>query len=119
VDDIAGRKTEHIRLCLEEEVGAEGISTGFEKYRFRHNALPDLNFDEISLNTIFLGAPVRTPLLISSMTGGSELAAMINDRLAEAAERRGWAMGVGSVRAAVERDELSTKFPERTCWYCI
>lgn len=87
--DIGGRKTEHIRLCLEEEVGAEGISTGFEKYMFRHNALPELNFEDISLKTTFLGAPVRTPFLISSMTGGSELAAMINDRLAEAAERRG------------------------------
>ncbi|RUT41777.1 type 2 isopentenyl-diphosphate Delta-isomerase [Paenibacillus anaericanus] len=111
--DIGGRKTEHIRLCLEEEVGAEGISTGFEKYMFRHNALPELNFEDISLKTTFLGAPVRTPFLISSMTGGSELAAMINDRLAEAAERRGWAMGVGSVRAAVERNELSSTFAVR------
>lgn len=111
--DIGGRKTEHIRLCLEEEVGAEGISTGFDKYMFRHNALPELNFEDISLKTTFLGAPVRTPFLISSMTGGSELAAMINDRLAEAAERRGWAMGVGSVRAAVERNELSSTFAVR------
>ncbi|MDN4066357.1 type 2 isopentenyl-diphosphate Delta-isomerase [Paenibacillus vini] len=111
--DTSGRKSEHIRLCLEEQVGGEGITTGFEKYRFRHNALPELNFDEVSLKTVFLGAAVRTPLLISSMTGGSKLAGEINDRLAEAAERRGWAMGVGSVRAAVERGELAPTFAVR------
>lgn len=111
--DTSGRKTEHIRLCLEEQVGAEGISTGFSKYMFRHNALPELHFDEINLSTTFLGASLRTPLLISSMTGGSELAGQINDRLAEAAERRGWAMGVGSVRAAVEREELASTFAVR------
>lgn len=107
------RKTEHIRLCMEEQVNGEGVSTGFAKYVFRHNALPELNFDEISLKTTFLGASLRTPLLISSMTGGSELAGRINARLAEAAERRGWAMGVGSVRAAVERNELADTFAVR------
>ncbi|MEC0136646.1 type 2 isopentenyl-diphosphate Delta-isomerase, partial [Paenibacillus macerans] len=113
MENTSERKTEHIRLCLEEQVNAEGIRTGFEKYVFRHNALPELNFDEISLKTTFLGAPIRTPLLISSMTGGSKLAGEINMRLAEAAERRGWTMGVGSIRAAVERDELAPTFAVR------
>lgn len=113
MEPTSERKTEHIRLCLEEQVNAEGILNGFEKYRFRHNALPELDFAEISLKTAFLGASLRTPLLISSMTGGSRLAGEINMRLAEAAERRGWAMGVGSVRAAVERDELAHTFAVR------
>lgn len=113
MSDTSERKTEHIRLSLEEQVNAVGITTGFEKYRFRHNALPELDFDEISLQTDFLGAGLRTPLLISSMTGGSELAWRINERLAEAAERRGWTMGVGSVRAAVEKEELARTFQVR------
>ncbi|RRJ62455.1 type 2 isopentenyl-diphosphate Delta-isomerase [Paenibacillus oralis] len=113
MENTSERKTEHIRLCLEEQVNAEGIRTGFEKYVFRHNALPELNFDDISLKTTFLGAPIRTPLLISSMTGGSKLAGEINVRLAEAAERRGWTMGVGSIRAAVEREELAPTFAVR------
>ena len=65
------RKIEHVRLCLNEEVGANGVTTGFEEYRFRHNALPELDFADISLNTVFLERSLRTPLLISSMTGGS------------------------------------------------
>lgn len=108
------RKIEHVRLCLDEDVGGSGISSGFEQYRFRHNALPELNFDDISLTTAFLGRELRTPLLISSMTGGSKATGAINVRLAEAAERRGWALGVGSVRAAVERSELADTFHVRS-----
>ena len=107
------RKIEHVRLCLNEEVGGSGITTGFEHYRFRHNALPELNFEDISLRTVFLERQLRTPFLISSMTGGSAATAAINARLAEAAERRGWAFGVGSVRAAVERSELAFSFHVR------
>lgn len=104
------RKIEHVRLCLDEDVGSNGVTTGFENYRFRHNALPELNFEDISLQTVFLGREFRTPLLISSMTGGSAATGAINARLAETAERRGWALGVGSVRAAVERSELAATF---------
>lgn len=107
------RKAEHIRLCLEEQVNAEGIRSGFEHYRFRHQALPELDFAEVRLKTVFLGASLRTPLLISSMTGGSKLAGEINARLAEAAERRGWTLAVGSVRAAVEDGELAPTFDVR------
>ncbi len=107
------RKIEHVRLCLNEEVGASGITAGFEHYRFRHNALPELNYDDISLRTVFLKRALRTPLLISSMTGGSAATGAINARLAEAAERRGWALGVGSIRAAVERSELAATFRVR------
>lgn len=49
----AKRKGEHIRICLEEEVGAVGVQSGFERYRFLHNALPELSFDSISLETFF------------------------------------------------------------------
>lgn len=108
------RKIEHVRLCLNEEVGGSGITSGFEQYRFRHNALPELNFDDISLRAAFLGKELRTPLLISSMTGGSKATGAINARLAEAAERRGWTLGVGSVRAAVERSELADTFHVRS-----
>lgn len=109
----SGRKTEHIRICLDEEVNAVGLTSGFDHYTFRHNALPEIDFDGISLSTSFLQRKLRTPLLISSMTGGSLAAGRINERLAEAAERRGWAMGVGSVRAAVEHAELAATFAVR------
>lgn len=107
------RKIEHVRLCLQEDVAGQGITSGLERYAFKHCALPELNFDEVRLNTTFLGRVVRTPLLISSMTGGSTETGTINERLAETAEKRGWALGVGSVRAAVEREELASTFAVR------
>lgn len=107
------RKIEHVRLCLEEEVNGQGVTTGFENYRFRHAALPEVDFDEVNLGTTFLGFELRTPFLISSMTGGSKATGEINMRLAAAAEARGWALGVGSVRAAVERGELAPTFRVR------
>lgn len=107
------RKMEHVRLCLNEDVNGQGISTGFEKYRFRHLALPELSFSDIRLAAAFLGEELRTPLLISSMTGGSKTTGLINERLAAAAEARGWSLGVGSIRAAVEKPELSDTFAVR------
>lgn len=107
------RKIEHVRLCLNEDVNAQGITAGFEAYRFRHAALPELSFEEVQLNTDFLGSELRTPFLISSMTGGSEATGKINERLAAVAEARGWALGLGSIRAAVEKEELTASFSMR------
>ncbi len=107
------RKTEHVRICLEEPVNGIGITTGLERYRFVHQALPDIDYRDIDLATAWLGKPVRTPLLISSMTGGSSHTASINRRLAVVAEARGWAMGVGSVRAAVENPGVADTFQMR------
>ncbi|MDO3412137.1 type 2 isopentenyl-diphosphate Delta-isomerase [Saccharibacillus sp. CPCC 101409] len=107
------RKSEHVRLCLEEDVAGEGVTTGFERCAFRHNALPELDFDDIDLSSSFVGRRLKAPLLISSMTGGSAGTGRINERLAEAAQARGWAMGLGSIRAAVEREELAATFKVR------
>ncbi|MBD2870501.1 type 2 isopentenyl-diphosphate Delta-isomerase [Paenibacillus arenilitoris] len=106
----AKRKGEHIRICLQEQVNGVGIETGFERYRFRHNALPELSFREVSLETEWLGRKLGAPLLVSSMTGGTEETGAINRRLAEAAEERGWAIGLGSMRAAIENERLAATF---------
>ncbi|MBO7748414.1 type 2 isopentenyl-diphosphate Delta-isomerase [Paenibacillus sp. MWE-103] len=109
----ANRKGEHIRICLEEQVQSTGTGPGFDRYRFRHQALPELDFGGIDLSASFLGKRLRTPLLISSMTGGTDATARINARLAEAAEARGWAMGLGSMRAAIENEALAATFRVR------
>lgn len=107
------RKGEHIRICLQEQVANTGTGPGFDGYRFRHNALPEISFAEIDLSTRFAGKKLAAPLLISSMTGGTEETFLINARLAEAAEARGWAMGLGSMRAAIENAELARTFQVR------
>ena len=107
------RKADHLRVCLEEDVQSHRITNGLERYRFTHCCLPELNRSEIDISTTFLGKAIATPLLISSMTGGTEQARLINQRLAQTAQRYGLAMGVGSQRVAVENPDLTTTFAVR------
>ncbi|MBO8155856.1 MAG: type 2 isopentenyl-diphosphate Delta-isomerase [Bacillaceae bacterium] len=112
-NQIERRKAEHIDIVLTQDVEAAGISTGFENYRLIHEALPEVNFQDISLSTEFLGKKVKVPFLVSSMTGGTEKAATINRHLAEAVEEKGWAMGLGSTRAALEHEAYAHTFQVR------
>ena len=106
------RKADHIRICLEEDVQCRQTN-GLEKYRFTHCCLPEIDCDEIDISTNFLGKHLNAPLLISSMTGGTEQAKMINYRLAEVAQHYKIAMGVGSQRVAVEKPQVSDTFAIR------
>ncbi len=108
-----GRKIDHIRIVLGEDVAAKGVSTGFGAYRLPHAALPELDLAEIDTRTTFLGKPISAPLLISSMTGGASVAERINLALAEAAEHLGLPMGVGSQRAAVVDARLAPTYQVR------
>jgi isopentenyl-diphosphate delta-isomerase len=105
------RKAEHIRLALEERM--QFASHAFDRWVFDHDALPDLDFDAIDLSVDFLGKRLRAPLLLSCMTGGTEIAARINRNLAEAAESRGVALGVGSQRKALEDPSQAASFEVR------
>jgi isopentenyl-diphosphate Delta-isomerase len=107
------RKTEHIDICLTKEVESDEMTTGFESFRFQHNALPEIDFREIDLSTRLFDKHLKVPLLISSMTGGTETAAKINETLAKTAEKRGWAMGVGSMRTAIEKEQTAYSYDVR------
>jgi isopentenyl-diphosphate delta-isomerase len=109
----SGRKVDHLRICLNEDVQAKGISVGFEGYRFIHQALPELDLQEIDLRQELFGRMIKAPILISSMTGGAEWSARINRTLATAAQKWGVAMGVGSQRAAIEDPSLTYSYAIR------
>src|SRR5690606_23273920 len=87
---------------------------GFDQYEFNHRALPELNFSEIDICTEFFQKSLSTPFLISSMTGGVELAGEINQRLAEAAEAQGWILSLGSTRIMLESEQHRESFQIRT-----
>ena len=105
------RKAEHIRLALEERM--QFAAHAFGRYTFDHDALPDLDFDAIDVSVDFLGKRLSAPLLLSCMTGGTEIAARINRNLAEAAESRGVALGLGSQRKALEDPDKIASFQVR------
>ncbi|NEN88382.1 MAG: type 2 isopentenyl-diphosphate Delta-isomerase [Okeania sp. SIO3H1] len=108
------RKADHLRICLESDVQFHNITNGLDLYYFTHCCLPELNRNEITTNTTFLGKQLGAPLLISSMTGGTEQAKMINYRLAKVAQKYKIAMGVGSQRVAVENYQVADTFAVRS-----
>ncbi|MEX1143390.1 MAG: type 2 isopentenyl-diphosphate Delta-isomerase [Anaerolineales bacterium] len=112
VTQTSARKSDHIRINLEEDVRS-GLTTGLERYFFLHSALPELNLDEVDLGVETFGKKLKVPLLISAMTGGTKEAAEINQRLAEAAQATGIAMGLGSQRAALEDKKLEATYRVR------
>ncbi len=107
------RKADHIRINIEEDVAFKGLTTGFEDYFFMHEALPDLDLDDVDTSCSIFGHPLSTPLLISSMTGGTTEARAINRILAQAAQEVGMAMGLGSMRAAIEDKTLESTYEVR------
>jgi isopentenyl-diphosphate delta-isomerase len=112
-DDTGKRKADHIRINLEEDVQFPRLTTGLEKLRFIHQALPELDLEQVDLRTKIFGRRLAAPLLISSMTGGTEQARQLNMTLAAAAQAHGIAMGLGSQRAAIEDPELAVTFKVR------
>ena len=107
------RKKEHLEICLDTEGVRSHSGTGLDRYRFIHDALPELDLDEIDVGTTFLGKKLNAPILISSMTGGFELARKVNRNLAAAAQELGIAMGVGSQRVAIEEPSAADSFQVR------
>jgi isopentenyl-diphosphate delta-isomerase len=100
------RKADHIRICLEKKAQARKATTGFEDIRFVHKALPEIDKQEIDLTTYFLGQKFDAPLIVGAMTGGTTEAEKINSNIAQAVEKLGLGMGVGSQRAALENPKL-------------
>jgi isopentenyl-diphosphate delta-isomerase len=110
---INQRKADHIRINLEENVNFPNLTTGLEHFRFTHQALPELDLDEVDTSVRLFGKRLTAPILISSMTGGTEQAQAINRTLAAAAQQHGLAMGLGSQRAGIERSEITATFRVR------
>lgn len=113
-EQLKKRKEDHIRIVLEREVTGK-MTTGLEAYRFVPLALPEIDFASISLGTSFSpsGKKMKTPFLISSMTGGTLHGERINRNLAIAAEQQGWAMGLGSLRIVLEDPSVLSTFQVR------
>lgn len=106
--DIQQRKAQHIELAM--EAGSQGGADLWNKYLLPYTALPELDLNEVDTGAELLGKKLRQPLIIASMTGGSQHAQTINTNLAQAAATMQVAMGVGSQRVALEREEARKTF---------
>lgn len=95
------RKDTHLDLAR-GSAALSGIPAGLDRVRLEHNALPECDADAIDTSCIFLGRTLTMPLMIGAMTGGTDRADRINLTLAEAAEKAGVALAIGSQRASLE-----------------
>ena len=110
IEIIKQRKKDGIDIPLQKDVQARTISTYLEHVKLVHNALPEIDYDSIDLSTTFLGCRFSAPLIIDSMTGGTDEATVINGRLGELAEKYGFGMGLGSQRAGLKSEELASTY---------
>jgi isopentenyl-diphosphate delta-isomerase len=108
-DPIEARKAEHLRVTASGDVSTR-VGAGWADIHLVHEALPDLDLDDVDLSVEFLGRHFAAPLLIASMTGGHEMARAINEVLARGAARHGLPMGLGSQRAALVRPALAETY---------
>lgn len=97
---VRSRKAEHLEIATDDAVETR-TGPGWSDVRLVHEALPELDLDEVDLTTELLGRSLAAPLVIAGMTGGHPDAVRVNAVLARAAERHGLAVGVGSQRAAL------------------
>jgi isopentenyl-diphosphate delta-isomerase len=103
-----------VRINIERDVAAKGVQNGFDSYRLINCALPEIDLDEVDTSCRIFNRPLRAPLLISCMTGGTPEARAINHTLARVAQNFGLAMGLGSGRALLENPGLLDTFEVRS-----
>jgi len=102
------RKDEHVKISLGKNVSAH--HNFWDDVRLTHNALPEINKDEIDLSTKLFKKKLGAPVIIAGMTGGYKQAKQINENLAAAAEKFQMGMGVGSQRSALENKDLKKTY---------
>lgn len=106
VEQIKRRKKEGIEIPLTKNVQGKKTSNYLEYVKLFHNALPEIDYDQIDLSVQFLNRSFSAPIVIDSMTGGTDEAFLINKRLAQIAEKYGFGMGLGSQRAGLKSEKL-------------
>lgn len=105
---IEKRKSDHVQICANEDLSTAYVY--WDDVKLVHNALPEIDLDEVDTSTTLFGSELKAPIVISAMTGGYGKAEEINRNLASVAEHFGLGMGVGSQRAALENPELAITY---------
>lgn len=126
-EDFEQRKRDHIRWALDSR-SQTSASTGLDQIDLVHEAIPDMDFSEVDIQSSFLGKKAwnsekksekisqgdvfASPFFISSMTAGHQQGVSLNQRLAKACAGQGWALAVGSQRRELSDPEAGKEWSE-------
>ena len=105
-DEVKQRKLEHVSVALEQGISV-AQRANWNDIQLVHQALPEVNLDEVDTSVKFLDHTLHYPIFISSLTGGHPDVTSINRNLARAAEEYGLALGVGSQRAGIVNPDIA------------
>lgn len=95
------RKDQHIQHAL----AYHSVYNSFDDMELIQTSLPKYNLEEIDLSTHFAGRDYAYPFYINAMTGGSDRAKGINDKLAQVAEATGILLVTGSYSPALKNPQ--------------
>lgn len=94
---MEARKNDHIALAFSSQSPEGGLDR-----RFEYEPMTGTHAQGEIQPFTFLGRTLRVPMWVSSMTGGTSLARVINTNLARACREFGMGMGLGSCRILLD-----------------
>lgn len=110
---VEKRKEEHIKIQLSQNVEYKKKTNLFEDVYLIHNALPEINREDVDTTTTFLSHKLQAPLMVAAITGGAKEAERINKNIAKACQELGLCMGFGSIKAMVVEPSLTYSYQVR------
>ncbi|MFP3387961.1 type 2 isopentenyl-diphosphate Delta-isomerase [Brevibacillus sp. SIMBA_040] len=105
--DRSTRKLDHIRHALEK---SDRPFNSFDEVSFVPTSLPNIGYQEITLDTDLATFRLASPIVINAMTGGAEATTQINQKLAIIAREKNLAIAVGSQMAALRDPSLAESY---------
>jgi isopentenyl-diphosphate Delta-isomerase len=103
---MTNRKDDHIQLALKQAT----IHNDFDRIKFVPVSLPEVDFKDIDMSIHLFGQKFPLPFFINAMTGGSQQAKTINQRLAQLALAFDLPMATGSMSIALKEASLLETF---------
>ena len=101
------RKDEHIENYLRSEFKSKTL---LNNVYVEHNALSNVNFDEIDTSIEFMGNKISMPVMVNAMTGGTEISEDINEDLSNICRELNIPMAVGSESIAIKDKDSRESF---------